>query len=39
MIAREERAAQNPNMGYQVYKSKEGMIRVNLVLQGERMGA
>jgi hypothetical protein len=39
MIAREERAAQNPNMGYQVYKSKDGMIRVNLVLQGERMGA
>jgi hypothetical protein len=39
MIAREERAAQNPNMGYQVYKDKGGMIRVNLVLQGERMGA
>jgi hypothetical protein len=39
MIAREERAAQNPNMGYQVYKDKEGNIRVNLVLQGERMGA
>ena len=39
MIAREERAAQNPDMGYQVYKDKEGNIRVNLVLQGERMGA
>jgi hypothetical protein len=39
MIAREERAAQNPNMGYQVYKDKEGNIQVNLVLQGERMGA
>jgi hypothetical protein len=39
MIAREERAAQNPNMGYQVYKDKKGNIQVNLVLQGERMGA
>lgn len=39
MIAREEQQAQNPSMGYQVYKSKDGMIRVNLVLQGERMGA
>lgn len=39
MIAREEQQAQNPNMGYQTYKNKDGMIRVNLVLQGERMGA
>jgi hypothetical protein len=39
MIAREEQQAQNPNMGYQTYKDKEGNIRVNLVLQGERMGA
>jgi hypothetical protein len=39
MIAREERAVQNPNMGYQVYKSKDGMIRVNLMLKGGRMGA
>jgi hypothetical protein len=39
MIAREERAVQNPNMGYQVYKNKDGMIRVNLMLKGERMSA
>lgn len=39
IIAKEEGAAQNQNMGYQVYKNKSGMIRVNLVLQGERMGA
>jgi len=39
MIAREEQQAQNPSMGYQVLKNKDGMIRVNLVLQGERMGA
>jgi hypothetical protein len=39
MIAREEQQAQNPSMGYQVYKNNNGMIRVNLVLQGERMGA
>ena len=39
MIAKEEQAAQNPNMGYQVYKNKEGTIQVNLVLQGERIGA
>jgi hypothetical protein len=39
MIAREEQQAQNPNMGYKTYKDKEGNIRVNLVLQGERMGA
>jgi hypothetical protein len=39
MIAREERAVQNPNMGYQVYKNNDGMIRVNLMLKGERMGA
>jgi hypothetical protein len=39
MIAREEQQAQNPSMGYKVYKNKDGMIRVNLVLQGERMGA
>jgi hypothetical protein len=39
MIAREEQQAQNPSMGYQVLKNADGMIRVNLVLQGERMGA
>jgi len=39
MIAKEEQAAQNPNMGYKVYKNSDGMIRVNLVLQGKRMGA
>ena len=39
MIAREEQQSQNPNMGYQTYKDKKGNIRVNLVLQGERMGA
>jgi len=39
IIAREEQQAQNPNMGYKTYKDKEGNIRVNLVLQGERMGA
>jgi hypothetical protein len=39
MIAREEQQAQNPNMGYQVYKNQNGDIRVNLVLKGERMGA
>jgi hypothetical protein len=39
MIAREEQQAENPNMGYQVLKNKNGEIRVNLVLQGERMGA
>jgi hypothetical protein len=39
MIAHEERQQQNPNMGYQIYKNKNGMIRVNLVLQGKRMGS
>lgn len=39
LIAREEQQAQNPSMGYQVLKNADGMIRVNLVLQGERMGA
>jgi hypothetical protein len=39
MIAREEQQVENPNMGYQVLKNKNGEIRVNLVLQGERMGA
>lgn len=39
MIAREEQQHENPNMGYQTYKGKDGQIRVNLVLQGERMGA
>ena len=39
MIAREEQQAQNPSMGYRVLKNADGMIRVNLVLQGERMGA
>jgi hypothetical protein len=39
MIAREEQQVENPNMGYQVLKNQNGEIRVNLVLQGERMGA
>ena len=39
MIAREEQSVQNQKMGYQIYKNKEGTIRVNLVLQGKRMGA
>lgn len=39
MIAREEKAAQNPNMGYTVGRTKDGGFVVNLVLNGERMGA
>lgn len=38
IIGREERAAQNPNMGYTVGRTKDGGFRVTLVL-AERMGA
>jgi len=37
MIAREEKTAQNPNMGYTVGRTKSGGFSVNLVL-AERMG-